>query len=124
MRIIEVDSENLAKEFIKVPIQFYKGDVNYIRPLDVDIEEVFDPERNTSFKQGECIRWLLQDNSEKFIGRIAAFYTQETIENYEQPTGGCGFFECVDNQEAAAILFDTAKSWLTSKGVEAMDGPI
>src|SRR5690606_23596575 len=97
---------------------------SYIRPLDADINEIFDPEKNNSFKQGECRRWLLKDVSGKYIGRIAAFYTRETIDNYDQPTGGCGFFECINDSEAANLLFDTAKNWLSSEGLEAMDGPI
>src|SRR5690606_38112142 len=124
MKVIEVNNPDLAKSFIDVALQFYKNDANYIRPLDADIDEVFDPQKNNSFKQGECIRWLLQDASGKYIGRIAAFYTKETIDNYELPTGGCGFFECINNKEAAFVLFETAKAWLESKGLEAMDGPI
>ena len=29
-----------------------------------------------------------------------------------------------DNREAAFILFDTAREWLTASGMEAMDGPV
>jgi len=124
MKVIEVNNQDLAKSFIRVALQFYENDKNYIRPLDADIEDVFDPGKNNAFKQGECIRWLLQDASGKYIGRIAAFYTKDTIDNYELPTGGCGFFECINDQKAAFFLFDTAKAWLSSKGLEAMDGPI
>jgi hypothetical protein len=35
-----------------------------------------------------------------------------------------GFFECIDKQEAAFLLFDTCKAWLEKAGMEAMDGPI
>jgi GNAT superfamily N-acetyltransferase len=59
------------------------------------------------------------------VGRIAAFVNQKTVnKDNDQPTGGVGFFECIENKEAAFILFDTAKSWLEEKGMEAMDGPI
>jgi len=124
MKIIEVNTQKLAKDFIEMALQFYKEDANYIRPIDADIDEVFDPQKNNSFQQGECIRWLLQNGSGKYIGRIAAFYTRETIDNYDQPTGGCGFFECINDSKAASLLFDTAKDWLSSRGLEAMDGPI
>ena len=33
-------------------------------------------------------------------------------------------FECIDDKEVAFKLFDTAKEWLASRGMEAMDGPI
>ncbi len=38
--------------------------------------------------------------------------------------GGCGFFDCINDQQAANLLFDTARSWLAERGMEAMDGPI
>ena len=42
----------------------------------------------------------------------------------DQPTGACGFFECIDDQEAANLLFNAAKDWLKAQDIEAMDGPI
>jgi len=39
-------------------------------------------------------------------------------------SGGCGFFECIDDQQAAFLLFDAARDWLKEKGYEAMDAPI
>jgi hypothetical protein len=36
----------------------------------------------------------------------------------------CGFFDCINDLQAAKLLFDTAKAWLQQKGMEAMDGPI
>ena len=41
-----------------------------------------------------------------------------------QPTGGCGFFECINDQKAANLLFETAKKWLKEREMQAMDGPI
>ena len=58
------------------------------------------------------------------IGRVAAFINQKTAFTFEQPTGGMGFFECIDSQQAAFMLFDTCKDWLQKQGMEAMDGPI
>lgn len=124
MNLIEVDSASLAKDFIEMAPQFYKEDANYIRPIDADIEKVFDPSHNNFFSEGECVRWLLRDSSGRYIGRIAAFYTKQTGDGSEMPAGGSGFFECINNQDAANMLFDAARDWLQSKGLEAMDGPV
>jgi GNAT superfamily N-acetyltransferase len=35
-----------------------------------------------------------------------------------------GFFECIENEKAAFMLFDQCKTWLQQRGMEAMDGPI
>ena len=59
------------------------------------------------------------------IGRIAAFVNPKTVmKNNDYPVGGMGFFECINDQKAANMLFDTAKTWLEDQKMEAMEGPI
>ncbi len=125
MQLIEVNSPALEKAFIDFPHPLYKDYPEYIRPLDKDIAVVFNPQKNTFFSHGEAIRWMLKDDQGKFIGRVAAFYSNTTKnKDNDQPTGGLGFFECIDEQEAANTLFDASQTWLKGKGLEAMDGPI
>jgi hypothetical protein len=122
MQMHEVRTEGDIRAFLELPIEIYKNDPNWIRPLDKDVEEVFDPSKNKFFKQGECKRWLLKDDGGKIIGRVATF-TNKKYKN-EQPTGGIGFFECINDQQAANFIFDHCKRWLQERGMEAMDGPI
>lgn len=125
MQLQEVNTPETIKEFLQLPLRLYKDDKNWIRPLDADIEKVFDPKQNRTFKSGKCTRWILwNDNKTEVIGRIAAFIDERTSKKEEQPTGGVGFFECVDNQDVANFMFDHCKQWLQNEGMEAMDGPI
>src|SRR6476469_8686513 len=107
MELIVVTAQNVM-DFIKVPLLIYKNDPNFIRPLDKDVNDVFDPKKNKAFRFGECARWDLKDN-DILIGRIAAFVNKKyRNKGDEQPTGGIGFFECINNQVAADMLFDVA----------------
>jgi hypothetical protein len=125
MRIKEVGTISDIKEFTALPVRLYQSTPHWIRPLDKDVESVFDREKNKTFRHGDCARWILIDNQNKTIGRVAAFINDKNAKKgNEQPTGGMGFFECIENKEAAYLLFDTCKQWLQSKGMEAMDGPI
>jgi len=124
VNIIEVSSKKHRKEFLDLAGFIYKNDSNYARPLDGEIEGIFDPKENSFYKHGEAIRWILQNKEGKTIGRIAAFINTNKAFSFDQPTGGCGFFECINDKKAAYLLFDTAKSWLQDRGMEAMDGPI
>jgi GNAT superfamily N-acetyltransferase len=54
---------------------------------------------------------------------VAAFYERNTKEG-EVPVGGMGFFECIEDEIAANLLFDACKNWLAERGMEGMDGPI
>ncbi|MHA6247895.1 hypothetical protein ACXYMU_08180 [Pontibacter sp. CAU 1760] len=124
MQLIEVNTPELAHEFLMVQVRLYKKDRNYIRPLDKDVNQVFDPKKNKLLRDGEAIRWLLQDDKGKYIGRVAAFINKKTAHTFEQPTGGMGFFDCINDQEAANMLLDACREWLQARGMEAMDGPI
>ena len=124
MHILEVQSREAAREFLDVPRTIYRHDPRWIPHLEKDVEAVFDPSSNMQFKAGEASRWVLKDDSGKLIGRVAAFINTDIAWQYSQPTGGMGFFECIDNEEAAFLLFDTCKAWLKQKGMKAMDGPV
>lgn len=125
MNIIEVTTPEQAKEFLLLPVRMYRQDPNYVRPLDKDIEEIFDPKKNKLFREGNAKRWLLQDGQGRAIGKVAAFYNRKQCRvGNQQPTGGMGFFDCIDDQQAANMLFDTCRDWLKEQGMEAMDGPV
>ncbi len=124
MQLQEVKTDNDKKLFRELAADIYRNDPNYIRPLDKDIEEVFDPAKNKLFKNGECKRWILLNDEGKHIGRIAAFVNNKYQDSGDQPIGGIGFFECTNDKAAAHFMFDHCKQWLQERGMEAMDGPI
>lgn len=125
MQLVEVLSPAQARSFLDLPVMIYKDIPEWIRPLNKDIEEVFNRSKNKSFRFGTVIRWILVDEKGNTIGRIAAF-TNSRYKNKgdEGKIGGVGFFECINNQRAATILLDGARDWLLEKGMTAMDGPI
>jgi hypothetical protein len=124
MNLIKVSNRKTEEMFLDTARIIYKNDNTWVCPLDNDIKTVFDPGKNPYHKHGVVERWVLTDNNKKLIGRIAAFVDFNLANTYDQPTGGMGFFECIDDKNAAFLLFDTAKEWLKEKGMEAMDGPI
>lgn len=124
MTIIKVNSAKTIKQFHKLPFKIYKNDKNWIPHIKQEVEAVFTPKQNKFFRHGEAIRWILQNEEGKTIGRIAAFINRKKAFTESQPTGGFGFFECIDDKEAANLLFNTAKKWLSEREMEAMDGPI
>jgi hypothetical protein len=124
LQIIEVTNKKTIHEFLKFPKILYKDDPYWVCPLDRETESIFNPQENSFFTHGEAARWILKDKNGSLIGRVAAFINKNKAFTFQQPTGGMGFFECIDNREAAFLLFDTCRDWLKSRGMQAMDGPI
>ncbi|MCF8298905.1 MAG: hypothetical protein K9J13_15255 [Saprospiraceae bacterium] len=124
MKLVEVNNRKTEKEFLDVARIIYKNDDVWVCPLDSQLRDVFNPEKNVFFQHGEAIRWILKNEKGKLIGRVAAFINNKKAYNFDQPTGGMGFFECINDKASAYILFDKCREWLSERGMEAMDGPI
>ncbi|WP_277110651.1 hypothetical protein [Chryseobacterium taklimakanense] len=122
MNAVKVTNDAEKREFLEFPPRLYKNDKNYIRPLNKDIQDVFDKKKNKFFKTGECERFLFKNTQNKTVGKVAVFVNKKYKQ--EQPTGGIGFFDCINDQETANFIFDFCKNWLQERGMEAMDGSI
>ncbi|NQU84250.1 MAG: GNAT family N-acetyltransferase, partial [Mariniphaga sp.] len=123
MQIIRVTGKRTLNQFYKIPHLIYKDDPKWVSPLRSMHEDIFNPKKNSGFKNGDACRWIAIKDKE-VVGRIAAFYEHELTNSYDQPTGCVGFFECINNKEVSILLFDTARDWLKSEGMQAMDGPV
>ena len=124
MKIVEVITKEDKKEFINFPKKLYSTDPYWVCQLDSGIESVFDPMKNHTFKHGEAARWILKDETGLTIGRIAAFIDNVRSAANNQPTGGIGFFEVIENRDAAFMLFDKAIEWQIVHNMQAVDAPI
>lgn len=120
----EVITRKDIREFHDLPASINKSDPNWIRPLTRDVEAIFNPQLNHQFRNGEAIRWLMKDDEGTTVGRVAAFYNRKIANADQPPVGGMGFFECINDQKAAFILFDACRDWLEEKGMKVMEGPV
>ena len=79
MFITEVKDSAAARAFIQLPRKLYREDKNWICPLENDVNDVFNPEKNTFFTHGSLCRWLLKNDRGETIGRVAAFINERKI---------------------------------------------
>lgn len=124
MEIRPLNSLRSQRHFYQVARQLYKKDSQWVCPLDKEVEANFKANENVFFQRGEAERWVAYSDKGKPVGRIAAFIDYKKAKKYNQPTGGIGYFECINDQATANALFDKARKWLAERGMEAMDGPI
>ena len=124
MRAVLVNNKSTLKNFHKVAEIIYAKDLNYIPHVKQDIDKIFDPAKNKLLKDGKAKRWIFYNDKNELIGRVAAFINPKTAYAENQPTGGIGFFESLNDQSIANFILDTTKTWLESEGMEAMDGPV
>jgi len=121
--IIPVINSKELKEFIKLPFRFYKDDPNWVPPLIQEQKKYFDPRKNPYYEHSEVQLFLAIKNGET-AGRITAHTNTQHNKFHDDKIGFFGFFECINDQETADALLNSAYSWLKEKGCDKMRGPM
>ncbi len=120
--IIYVTNKKEKKAFIEFPYKHYKDDKKWIPPLLMDQKMLVNTEKNPFYNDAEIALFLAESNG-KIAGRIAAIHNKKYNEFQGTNVGFFGFFECIDNQSVANLLFKVANDWLKEKGLDGMIGP-
>jgi len=85
--------------------------------------EFLNRKKNPFFQHSEADLFLAIKEGE-IVGRIAAIYYKRHLETYHDDTGFFGFFECVNNQQVANVLFDQTSQFLKNRGLTRIRGPM
>ncbi|MDP3830230.1 MAG: hypothetical protein Q8Q47_03100, partial [Ignavibacteriaceae bacterium] len=118
----KVETSSELMKFIKFQWEIYKDNPYWVPPLIMDRKKILNKKKNPFFQHAEADYFLAYKNG-KLSGRIAAIKNDLHNKYHNDQAGFFGFFECIDDQEVANKLFDTARSWLKDKGLETMLGP-
>ena len=121
--IIEVQAHRDKKRFLEFPWKVYRGDPLWIPPLRIDQKELVGYTK-CPFYEHNAVQTFLAVQGNNVVGRIAAIDNVGHTQRYNDSVGFFGFFECVDDLEVAAALFQAAENWLKGRGLTAIRGPI
>lgn len=110
------------KKFIKFQWVPYEGNPAWVPPLLMDRRKLINRKKNPFYKHAELELWLAEREG-RVVGRIGAIVNANHISEHGEKVGFFGFFECLDDREAATALFDAACSWLKQRGMESVRGP-
>jgi len=109
--------------FIRFPYALYRGDPNWVPPLEMERRDFLDPKKNPWFQFGTAELFLARREG-KVVGRIAGVVDPRYNEFHGTNLGFFGMFESIDDQAVARGLFDAASTWLKAQGFPEMLGPL
>jgi len=118
-----VQTKKEFRNFIKLPWKIYKGNEYWVPPLISEEKKLLNKDLNPFFQHSEA-EYFLAFKDGQIIGRIAAIVNYNHNDFHNEKTGFFGFFECIDEQEVANLLFSAAADWLRSKNMKIMRGPM
>lgn len=114
-KIVPVTSKRELAAFIDFPHDLYENDPNYVPELFIAQRDLL---TTHPFHKHSSLQCFLAYENNKIIGRIAGiFNTNHNLYN-KRNDGFWGFFDCIDDQETANMLFAAALQWVKGKGAD------
>jgi len=110
------------KAFIRLANRLYRGDPNYVVPLEFELGARLNAAKNPSLKDSPHELWIAYRDGEA-VGRIAAIVNQAHLDRHKDATGHFGFIEGEDDPAIFDALLTTASDWLREHGVHKIAGP-
>ncbi len=122
IEIKPVLSKKDRKIFVTLLWDIFKDDPNWVPPLIMERMDIIDEKKNPYFLHADVRIWIAYKNGMP-VGRISAQIDELVEPQHGVKTGHYGFFDCIDDQDVANALFDTACSWLKENGMIEVIGP-
>ena len=123
IEIIAVENRSDLKNFIDLPWKIYAQYPEWVPPLKKEVRRMLDPSGHPFWEFSERILFLARRGPET-VGRIAGIIDGRYNGFHNEKMGIWGFFECIDDTEAAAALFSSVETWVQTKGMSFMRGPL
>jgi hypothetical protein len=108
-------------QFVDVPFRIFGDDPAWVPPLRMSVHDRISPKYPANEHQDTRL-WLAVRRGEP-VGRIGACIDRFFNDYQGVSWGWLGFFESLDDPEAANALFDTACRWVKSMGATTAVGP-
>ena len=121
VQIIKVSSKKELDSFIKLPLEIYSSDKNFVFE-PVSLQREFLSHKNSFFEHSEA-DYFIAISEDRVVGRIASI--KNTVHNkiYNEKTGFFGFFESTDNYDVTKLLFDKVTEIHRRNGFNNIIGP-
>ncbi len=120
--IKEVTNRRERKNFLDFPNKLYRGNHCYTPPLYADEKSIF-TRKNVYYDTCESVFFNAYENN-VHVGRIQGIIQHASNQKMGEVRARFTRFDCLDNQEAAAKLFDAVEDWAKKKGCVAICGPL
>lgn len=123
VEVVPVETPRDLAEFVELPWKVYENDSNWIPPLKKEVSRLLTPGRHPFWEFSERVLFLARRGSEA-VGRIAGIVDGNYNSFHSTAMGTWGFFECMNDREAARALLSHVAQWVRKRGMTFLRGPL
>jgi GNAT superfamily N-acetyltransferase len=117
-----VHSGRDLSRFIQLPFDLFRDEARWVPPLRLDVKSRLNRKKNPFFEHSEA-EYFIAWREGRPVGRIAAIDNHRHRQFHHDRVGFFGWFDCIDDVEVARALLETARRWLSARGLDTIRGP-
>lgn len=119
---VDKGNKSQVKRFVQLPYKLYKNCPQWVPPLDIDAYAQLNPKKHPFYEHSD-VEFFLAVRDGRDVGRIAAIENRPFNQYHGKKETDFYFFDCENDSEAAAALFQTVFDWAKKRGLNHIVGP-
>jgi hypothetical protein len=119
---LDLGHKKSVRDFLDLPFAIYRAIPQWVPAFQADERLRLDLKRYPYYRHSQAAFFLAYDGKRP-IGRLAAMDHRLHNDNNNEQTAFFYLFECENNPEAAAGLFEAAFAWARARGLKKIYGP-
>ncbi|MDE3089046.1 MAG: hypothetical protein KGJ80_06650 [Chloroflexota bacterium] len=119
---IDTTDKSQVRRFVNLPFRLYAGHAQWVPPLLGDAEIQLDRNKHP-FYEHSAADFFIAARAGREVGRIAALENRRYNAYHKTRQAQFYLFDCEDDPEAAAALFNQVFDWARARGLDHVVGP-
>jgi len=112
-----------TSDFIRAGFEVFRGDKNWVPPLDLVIRERLNPKKDPVHRHADVALFTAWKDG-KLVGRTSATVDRAWLDTWKDDTGHFGYFDTINDEAVAKALLQRAEEWVKRKGMKRINGPM
>ncbi len=122
VEIREIKTRKEQLEFLKFPLEMYRGNDNFVPPLRGDEKKIFRSDYVYSDTCDSVFFGAYRDG--KMVGRINGIIQRASNEKRGERRARFTRFDSIDDPEVSRALFGAVEKWAAEHGMDTVCGPL
>ncbi|MBA3073286.1 MAG: hypothetical protein FP831_06800 [Anaerolineae bacterium] len=112
---VDTNSNRQVNSFVQFQYDLYKGVPQFCPPFFNDIKLMLNKSKHPFYEHSDG-DFLVAKQDGKIVGRLGIFVNNSFNEYHKTKKAHFYLFECINDQEVANKLFETAFAWCKERG--------
>ncbi|GAB4525858.1 MAG: GNAT family N-acetyltransferase [Anaerolineales bacterium] len=119
---IDTADRRQVRRFVDFHYRLYAGQPNWTPPFRTDIALMLNKQKHPFYEHSDA-DFFLAERDGQVVGRIAALENRPFNRYHGTRQAAFYLFDCIDDQQVAAALFERVFEWARARGLNALVGP-